>query len=175
MTLQETLQILGGIGVIASMIYVGIQIRNNARAVRAATYQQISVISLQAWLSLGHNGDTVDIMLRGIDDFSALARVEKARFRFILMAYLKSYENAWFQHKIGTFSESDWKAMTADMHSFFSSPGTHAAWPLVKNRFNEEFVAYVDDVVQRLATTAANYKPPTAAPAKTKPRKTKSS
>ena len=41
MTLQETLQILGGIGVIASMIYVGIQIRNNARALRAATYQQL--------------------------------------------------------------------------------------------------------------------------------------
>lgn len=41
MTLQETAQILG---VIASIVYVGIQIRNNARALRAATYQQISVI-----------------------------------------------------------------------------------------------------------------------------------
>lgn len=45
MTLQETLQILGGIGVIASLIYVAIQIRNNARAVRAATYHQVSTIS----------------------------------------------------------------------------------------------------------------------------------
>jgi hypothetical protein len=35
MTLQETLQILGGWGVITSMIYVGIQIRINARAMRA--------------------------------------------------------------------------------------------------------------------------------------------
>lgn len=34
MTLKEILQIIGGIGVIASMIYVGIQIRNNARAMR---------------------------------------------------------------------------------------------------------------------------------------------
>ncbi len=47
MTLQELAQILGGIGVIASIIYVGIQIRNNARAMRAATYQQLSVITLQ--------------------------------------------------------------------------------------------------------------------------------
>lgn len=160
MTLQEILQILGGIGVIASIFYVGIQIRNNARAVRAATYQQISVISLQGWMSMGHNGETVDIMLRGMDDFSALARVEKARFRFTMMGYIKGYENAWFQHKIGTFRESDWKAMTADMHSFFSTPGTQAAWTLVKNRFNEEFVSYVDDVVQRQVKTVANYKPP---------------
>ncbi len=52
MTLQETLQILGGIGVIASMIYVGIQIRNNAGALRASTYQQVSVISMQGWLDM---------------------------------------------------------------------------------------------------------------------------
>jgi hypothetical protein len=36
MTPQETAQILGGIGVIASIVYVGIQIRNNARSLRAA-------------------------------------------------------------------------------------------------------------------------------------------
>lgn len=45
MTLQETAQILGGIGVIASLIYVAIQIRNNARAVRASTYHQVIVLS----------------------------------------------------------------------------------------------------------------------------------
>jgi DMSO reductase anchor subunit len=42
MALQEILQILGGLGVIASMVHVGIQIRNNARATRAATYLQLS-------------------------------------------------------------------------------------------------------------------------------------
>jgi hypothetical protein len=80
MTLQETAQILGGVGVIASIVYVGIQIRNNARALRAATYQQLSVISLQGWHMMAHNGETTGIMLRGMDDFSALNRVEKARF-----------------------------------------------------------------------------------------------
>ena len=174
MTLQETAQILGGIGVIASMIYVGIQIRNNARALRAATYQQISVIFLQGWFSMAHNGDTTAIMLRGMDDFFALNRVEKARFRFVVMGYVKGFENAWFQHNIGTLRENDWDASTSDLHSFFSTPGTHAVWPIVKNRFNLEFVAFVDQVLLRQEETVANYKPPTAAPAKTKPRKTKS-
>jgi len=83
MTLQEIVQILGGVGVIASMIYVGIQIRNNARAVRAATYQQLSVNTVNGWLNLGHDGDTTDILLRGRDDFFALSPVESARFRFL--------------------------------------------------------------------------------------------
>jgi hypothetical protein len=124
MTLQEAAQFLGGIGVIASIIYVGIQIRNNARSLRAATYQQLSVISLQGWQALGYNGETVGIMLRGMDDFSSLNRVEKARMRFILMAFAKGHENAWFQNKIGTLHAGDWIAATSDLHSFFSTPGS---------------------------------------------------
>ena len=174
MTLQETAQILGGIGVIASIFYVGIQIRNNARALRASTYQQVSVISMQGWVAMAHNGETTSIMLHGMDDLSSLNRVEKARFRFVVMSYVKGFENAWFQNKIGTLLENDWRAATSDLHSFFSTPGTHAVWPMVKNRFNPEFVAFMDQVLLKQAETVANYKPPTAAPVKTKPRKTKS-
>jgi hypothetical protein len=166
MTLQETAQILGGVGVIASIVYVGIQIRNNARALRAATYQQLSVTTLQVWFALAHNGETTGIMLRGADDFSALNRVEKARFRFVVMGYVKSFENAWFQHNIGTLRESDWKASTADLHSFFSTPGAHAAWPLVKNRFNAEFTAFLDDILKSQQPNVAAYVPPATSQAK---------
>ncbi len=160
MTLQETAQIVGGIGVIASLIYVAIQIRNNTRAQRAATYQQLSVMSMQGWTALALNGEATSIVLRGMDDFSALSRVEKARFRFSLMTYAKGFENAWFQRNIGTLRESDWKAITGDMDSLFSAPGSHAAWPLVKSRFNAEFVAFVDDVLKRQLAVAAAYVPP---------------
>ena len=59
MTLQETVQILGGIGVIASLIYVAIQIRNNARAVRAATYHQVSNTFISHWDSLARDAETL--------------------------------------------------------------------------------------------------------------------
>jgi hypothetical protein len=174
-TLQETLQILGGIGVIASMIYVGIQIRNNARAMRAATYQQLSALTMQGWMALTLNGETTEIILRGLDDFHSLSRVEKARFRFNLMVHAKGYENAWFQRKIGTLHESDWKAITSDLSSFFSTPGARTAWPMVKNRFNSELVAFLDQIVeQQAAAAAANNKPPQIVATKTEPRKTKS-
>lgn len=169
MTLQETAQILGGIGVIASIVYVGIQIRNNARALRAATYQQLSALSIQGWMSMAHNGETMGVMLGGMDDFFALSRIEKARFRMVVMAQARSFENIWFQFKIGTLRENDWKAFTVDFESFFSTPGTHAAWPLVKNRFNSEFCAHVDDILKRQLPIVAAYVPPTPKQAK-KPR-----
>jgi hypothetical protein len=154
MTLQEIVQIIGGIGVIASLIYVAIQIRNNARAVRAAAYQQLSVSMSGPWDALFLNGEACSLVLRGCDDFAVLDRVEKARFRFMVMAFMRRFENAWFQHKIGTLKEGDWQAISADLDSLYSLPGARAAWQLVKNRSNPNFRSYVDMIVQR--STAAD-------------------
>ena len=154
MTLQALAQIGGVIGVIASLIYVAIQIRNNARAVRASAYQQLAANTSANWTVLAQNGDLTDIMLRGLDDFHTLSRLEKARFRFLAMAYLRHYENAWFQHNIGTLKEDDWLAIAADMDSFFSGPGARTVWPLVQNRSNAKFRAHVTAIVERHAASA---------------------
>lgn len=149
MTLQEITQIVGGIGVIASLIYVAIQIRNNARAVRAAAYQQLTVSMSTPWDAMLLNGEACSLVLRGSDDFAALDRVEKARFRFFLMAFMRRFENAWFQRNIGTLKEDDWQAIAADLDSICSLPGARTAWALVKNRSNAKFRAHVDTIMER--------------------------
>jgi hypothetical protein len=89
MTLQELLQIVGGIGVISSFIYAAIRVRRNTRALRAATYQQVSQSIIGEFDELAKNRDLCEVMLRGSDDFGSLDRTEKARFRFLILGYLK--------------------------------------------------------------------------------------
>lgn len=156
MTLQQAAQILGGTGVIASLIYVAIQIRNNTRAVRAAAYQQLSGSISSLWEALSRDGELCSILMRGGDDFGSLDRIEKVRFRFVLMAYMRRFENAWFQHNIGILREKDWQAMGSDLESMCSMPGIRAAWPLIKNRSNADVRAFVDAVVTRAAAANAD-------------------
>ncbi len=169
MTLQETLQILGGIGVIASLIYVAIQIRNNARAVRAATYHQVSTTFISHWEGLAHNPETLAVMLRGSRDFASLdANVELPRFYLVLMAAMRRFENAWFQYNVGVLKETDWQAIAYDMDSLFAYPGVPIAWDGIKNRSSVEFRKYVDEVSKRQAALAP---PPPATPVKPKRKK----
>ena len=110
MNLQELAQIGGVVGVIASLIYVAIQIRNNSRATRAATFQQLSSALASDWLDMSRNPEMISLVLRGSDDFESLNRIEKARMRFFLMGYCRRFENAFFQHKVGTLKDKDWRA-----------------------------------------------------------------
>jgi hypothetical protein len=82
MTLQEIRQILGGVGVIGALVYVAIQIRNNARAVRAATYLQISHSQTNALFNMASAADLAELVVRGGSDFAALPGLDRARFRF---------------------------------------------------------------------------------------------
>lgn len=148
MTLQELAQIGGIVGVIASLIYVAIQIRNNSRAVRAATFQQISHTMQAALFSVASNEEIVSLILRGGDNFSSLSRIEKARFRFHGMFVLSINQNIYFQHQIGTLTEADWDSFKRDLVSYFDMKGAREAWPLYKGRFSPEFVAYVDAIVE---------------------------
>jgi hypothetical protein len=149
MTLQQVAQILGGIGVIASLIYVAIQIRSNARAVRAAAYQQLSASIALPWAELGRNQEHCNFVLKCCKGMSGLTPEEVVRFQFNMMGYMRGYENGWFQHRIGTLKEADWMPIAADLESVFATPGNRAMWPLIKDRSNAEFAAYVDAIALR--------------------------
>ena len=150
MTLQESVQILGGIGVIGSLIYVAIQIRNNARAVRAATYLQISHARTSALFNMASNTDLAELIIRGGNDFAVLKGLDRARFRFHAMFVLTFNQNIFFQHKIGMLTGSDWDSFKYDLISYFDMSGARTAWPTYKKRFDKTFQAHVDKIVEKI-------------------------
>jgi len=166
-TLQEILQILGGVGFIGSLVYVAIQIRNNARAVRAATYLQISHTQTSALYNMASNRNLAELVVRGGKDFAALKGLDRARFRFHAMFVLTFNQNIFFQHKIGMITGSDWDSFKYDLVSYLDMAGARAAWPTYKNRFDKTFQAHVDKIIEKIDSE----KPAAAHPAVVEPPK----
>ena len=145
------------------------QFRNNARAVRAATYHQVSNTFISHWDSLARDAETLSVMLRGCRDFASLTdHVEQSRYYLGMMANMRRFENAWFQYKVGVLKETDWIALAYDLDSLFAYPDTMFAWEGIKNRSSIEFRKYVDEVSNRQAAAA-----PPPPPAKPPTRKVK--
>ena len=155
MTIQAILQILGGLGVISSIIFTGVQIRRNTRALRAGAYQNVTQSFTTLWRDLSNNAEMTDLMLRSGDDFDALSRVEKARSRFAAMTFMRTYENAYFHHKIGILKEMDWIAVEGDLDGFLARPSGPAIWAIIRSRSGTEFRQYIDDFIVRQRAKAA--------------------
>jgi hypothetical protein len=155
LNVQDILQILGGIGVIASIVYTGYQIRGNTRALRAAAYQNVSQTFISLWSSLFTDPEILDLILRSGDDFQSLTRIEKAQVRFATMTFMRTYENAYFQYKIGILQDQDWAASVGDLEGNLSRPCGPMIWQLVRGCSGADFRGVVDQIIDRLGNEAA--------------------
>lgn len=151
MSLQELAWLgtaMSGLGVILTTIYVSIQIRNNTRAVRASAFQQVVNSFAAISFDIAKDRSLSDLFLRAGRDFHALQDVERVQFSFMLLSFLRRAENVFFQSEIRTLHARHWSGIRASAKAVMASPGARSCWTEIRDRFNPEFAAFVDELSQ---------------------------
>jgi hypothetical protein len=136
--------IVSGLGVIATVIYTAIQIRSNTLAVRASAFQEVVDSFASISFDIAKDKNLTDLFLRAGRDYSALSDVERAQYNFMLLSFLRRAESLYFQSESRTLRDKHWAGIRASISWVMSSPGALASWKDIKNRFNPQFVAFID-------------------------------
>ena len=88
---------LGAIGVIATLAYLAVQIRQNSRELssssRRATQSSIFAQNLQA----AENPELVALLMKGMNNYSELAPEERARFHYYWQTTFITYQEAFLE------------------------------------------------------------------------------
>lgn len=142
-------QIAGAIGVIASLIFVGLQIRDNSSAVRSATAQAVHDNYASWYISLSNNEAALATSAKGFVDLTALSPAEKAQFVCTMMAFLSHSQNAFHQWREGHLSNGLWAGWEALMMNLVNTPGGADFWAERGYVFGAEFQSHVADIMKR--------------------------
>jgi hypothetical protein len=146
-------ELLGAIGVIASLVYLATQIRQNTRSVQGAAYQSL-VVGQQALQSVSYDSETAEIIRRGMQDGSQLSETEAFRFNWLISGVVQGYENAMYQFETGMLAPERWQSQIANLRWFLASPGVRAWWStFYKEHLAADFVRLVDEEIRRLEET----------------------
>lgn len=136
------IDVVTGLGVILSLVFVGWQIRGTTNAVRGATLQGITdqVLELNSLLiTVPELRSAMDKAERGRTDFSA---VESEVLSTWYAALLRVAENRFRQTLLGTFSGDQ---TTAGARSpAFRIPYFRSYWLARRSGFAPDFQEYVD-------------------------------
>ena len=93
--------VLGGAAVIVSLIYVGIQIRRNAKSSQSqanqSAHESLAVVSLEASKDLEFS----KFIRRGMIAFDEFSEDEQFRFVMLMTTTFRRYENIFYQYKRG--------------------------------------------------------------------------
>ncbi|HEY6661354.1 MAG TPA: hypothetical protein VIZ66_00365 [Sphingomicrobium sp.] len=152
MTLEQwsfIAQIISAIAVIASLIFVGFQLRRATEAIRAASSDAYSVAYTQFVHAVVENGDFADIWARGLKDPGALTDVEWIRFIAYVSGQFRLYDSSRVQWLRGRLDDEHWYAVEHHATSFANQPGFIAAWKLRGHWHSPEFRAWFDGLTGR--------------------------
>ncbi len=147
MTLAEIADIsqtLGSAAVVASLIFIGVQIRQNTKATRATSHHAISEALNRINLLWARNGEVTKLWLSGMHDRRALTPEERWRFDSTARAYLHVCETMYTQAALGAGDQGIVKAEENGIKTVFSSPGVREWWAENAFGFSTEFRKYIE-------------------------------
>lgn len=149
-------ELVGALGVVATLLYLSLQIRQNTKALRTATFQSIIGFATGFAQSIAQDGELARIFHAGITSFDALDEPERFRFHFQMIALLRRFENILYQSTMGLLDDAEWEGLRASLDAIMVQPGAGKWWALNSKLFNSLFCKFIEG---RLPTAAFDSAP----------------
>ena len=145
--------LFAALGVIATLIYLAMQIRQNTKAVRSSSIESL-VHSLSATAQAAvENEYMVPLMLKANVGPETLTEVERVRLHFWFIMTIRRFEGVYFQRDLGFVDAAVIEGFERSHISILASKSGQAWWANAKEIFNSGFVLYVEELLKK-----GNYK-----------------
>ena len=102
-------EFVGAMGVILTLVYLAIQIRQNTRGIRASTVQAIQSAMNDAHSSVRNDLDSARVFRIGLAA-QDLAVDELVQFRMLMYSVFAQFESIFFQKETGHFRPRNFRA-----------------------------------------------------------------
>lgn len=119
---------IGGLAVIATLIYLALQIRQNTFLLRRSVEQTTRADSTAVLHLLAQSPENAAVFHRGQVDSDALSPEERTHFYLLMQANFYHLQFGYAAYKGGTQTESGWQVQWRTVQYFISRPGVRSWW-----------------------------------------------
>jgi hypothetical protein len=138
-------ELVGGVAVIASLIFVGVQVRKNTSAIRANSAQGFADSINGAILKLAGGGEPARVWRIASEDPAALTDDERVCADFICLAAFQSYDSGLLQAKLGSLDEDTRDMIHSRIRGWFEFDYYREWWVRNPWKFSEPLMRFVGD------------------------------
>jgi hypothetical protein len=142
-------QIISAAVVVASLIFVGFQLKHAAAAIRVASAQSHLDCYTDLAKSVIDNADFSRIWRQGLADPESMTENEWVRFVAYANALFRLYENSRLQWTNDRLDEEHWRTVETQVADFWAMPGLQAAWKARGHGFSDEFRDWFDNYLPK--------------------------
>jgi hypothetical protein len=137
-------EVFGALGVIATLGYLAVQIRQNTISTRTSSYQAVVTSAAEWTRAVGLDADAARIIAAGAVDYGSLSGEDRLRFDLLFQSLFRNYENIFFQHMQGAISDDTWAGWSSRMRSTFALPGFRVCWDATPEAYSGAFASFLE-------------------------------
>jgi hypothetical protein len=134
-TLGNWGEFIGGIAVVISLVYVGLQIRSSVRQTRVDSYTRGTEMWLKYTSIVTSDSETWRIFHHGTRELDSLDHSEQARFGFLISMYFGMIDTFMVHDEAGMqYNPESYRRILEQAFAIYSLPGVQAWWQKGKGR-----------------------------------------
>ncbi len=138
-------EIIGATAVVASLVYLAVQIRTQNRESRMSAMHDISV-GYRDGLAAVAEGDMADLFVKAFDDYESLTRPETIRLIAGASRLFRVWEEAYLLYQAGYLEKRTWETMLRQFNGYISLRPFYEVWATRKQFFDNEFQDFVNSL-----------------------------
>ena len=137
-------ELVGAVGVIATLGYLAIQIRQNTAVVRTSSFQELVSGMSSFTTTISQNAEAADIYLRGLASFQDLSEIEKIRFHTLMADPFTSAQVGHHLQERGLIDDRLYADYLASFSVLLRAPGVRQWWESAKIWYHADFREFID-------------------------------
>src|SRR5215472_11058394 len=142
-------QVVAAIGVIPSLIYLAVQIREQNKERRRAGINILTAQWSDLVKSAQEDREFAVLFLQGMRCFGGLDAPSKLTFSAFFTRYTRNCEGMFIYYRDGALEKALWDEVERTMSDYFAYPGVREWWATRKHWLTDEFRAVVEAIILR--------------------------
>ena len=152
-------QIVSVLAIFCSLLFVGQQLRQNTKTVRAATELETGRQWSEFHSRMAHSQDMADIWDKGLTKALDLNPSEKRKFIWLVAEYFFLVENLYRQREMNLVSGQTWIQHSKAAAGLLNHPLLTSWWNSGVSPYSIEFIAAIDIASRELGEAVWSYTP----------------
>ena len=137
-------ELIGGVAIIVSLIYVGVQVKESAKATRSAAANDATVCMQSWYLEMGSNPQASELWLNAMRSPEPLSTHDEFQFLMSMHSVFLGFQNSYLLSQEGTLDPEIRKALTFAIIAVKDLPGMDRYWRQRSTFLHRGFANYVD-------------------------------
>ena len=140
--------LISAAAIVASVIYLAIQIRQNSKMIAANTFQAISATSADLAIRMAESPELSELLSKAFSGYTTWTPRESMQLQLFLRGSFRNYENYYYQHRHGNFEEEIWGGYEQSILDLVSREFGQDWWSIHQVAFGRTFAEFVNSHIE---------------------------